>query len=545
MSRQTFRLNILAADFPFLIDNYGRSIVYPQQDMHYQRPNAYTGSEADKNLGIPQLIFCENVMPASYGLQSITYSVTVNRTGVNIFDSALYLRDSAENRTLFSPAIVGTTANRFTYNNAAQAWSSSPVTVPAGSRCTVANVKKRTFVHFSFAATFYEWTGVWSAVAFTGITAANIKGLCAANAYNIIYDKDTIYWSSTLDPTDFIPSLITGAGSSKVLALKGDIVVCYGIDDGFIIYTTGNVVVAKFSGNTRFPWNFKEIKNTSGIQDQEHAAPFGSGSDFYVYSTNGLMVNTYTRSQQDFPALNEFLGCRRLQTWDPVNKAITVTDSTDAFKIKIEFVGNRWLVLSYGIGQLDYALVYDVSLKRWGKLKIPHVDCFEYFGNVGSAGSIQGVTWQQLNGTWLQQNNPWADYGGLIVGGAASLTVPYKTLAFLQQDGTVKVVNFDNTSSNDDSVAIIGRIQFLRDRLFELSEVEIEGMGDEVQTKLMVWTSLDGLNPTRKFYPSKLIDNGQLQKWGMRSTGINHTLVVMGNFKTNTVIARGVAKGKR
>lgn len=545
MARQTFRLNLLAADFPFLMDNYGRSIVYPQQDMHYQRPNSFTGSEADKNLGIPQLIFCENVMPASYGLQSIAYSLAVNRTNTTLFDQALYLRDSAENRTLFSPGILGTTANRFTYNASTQAWASSPVSIPSGARCTVSSVKKRTFIHFQFNTTFYEWTGVWNTVAFTGIAAANIKGICAANTYNILYDKDTIYWSSTLDTTDFVPSLITGAGSSKVLALKGDIVVCYGIDDGFIIYTTGNVVVAKYSGNTRFPWNFKEIKNSAGILDQEHAAPFGSGSDFYVFSTNGLMKNTYTRSEQEFPAVNEFIGSRRIEVWDPVNTKINTLDSTDALKVKLEFVGNRWLVLSYGIAALDFALVYDTGLRRWGKLRLTHVDCFEYYGNVGSSGSISADTWLQINGTWAQQNNTWADYGSLILGGAASLTVPYKSLGFLQSDGTVKVVNFDYSSNTDDSIAVIGKIQFLRDKLFQLSEIEAEGLGAEAQTKLQLWHSMDGLNISKKTYPFKQLSTGLLQKWVTRETAMNHSLAFMGNFKLKTAIARGPIAGKR
>jgi hypothetical protein len=545
LSRQTFRLNLLAANFPFLKDNYGRSIVYPQQDMHYQRPNAFSGTEADTNLGIPQLIFCENVLPTSYGLQSVGYTLAVNRTGVTTFDQAFYLRDASENRTLFSPGVVGTTANRFTYNATTQAWSSSAVTVPSGAKATVCNVKKRTFVHFQFATTFYEWTGVWVALAFTGITSSNIKGLTSANAYNILYDKDTIYWSSTLDPIDFVPSLVTGAGSQKVLAAKGDIVVCYAIEDGFIIYTTANTIVAKYSGNTRFPWNFKEIKNAAGIQEQEHAATAGVGTTFPVYSTNGLMLYSYNQANQEFPALNEFLGSRRIETWDPVAKNVVTADSDSPFNIKLSYVGNRWIVLSYGIGKLDYAVVYDAALKRWGKLKITHVDCFEYFGNVGSTGSSQNLTWLQLNGTWAQQNNPWAEYGSLILGGAASLTVPYKTLAFLQNDGTVKVVDFDNADVTDDAVAIIGKIQFLRDKLFQLSEVEVEGMGAEVQSILQIWCSMDGLNTARKIYPYKQISNGQLQKWLMRETAINHTLVFMGDFKLTTVIARGPLGGKR
>lgn len=545
MARQTFRLNLLASEFPLLMDLYGRSIVYPQQDMHYQRPNAFTGTEADKNLGIPQLVFCENVMPTSYGLQSITYNLTVNRTISTDFDEAWYLRDAAENRTLFSPGISGGTTQRYTYNVAGQQWQASAVAgLPANCRCTVATVKNRTFVHFSFFSS-YEWTGVWNAVAYSGIVQSSIKGIVTANAYLVLYDRNTIYWSSTLDPTDFVPSLVTGAGSQRVLSIKGDIVVCRPIDDGFIIYTTGNTVIAKYSGNTRFPWNFKELKNSSGIKDQEHAALLGSGNDYFTYTTDGLMRNTFNRSEPEFPVVNEFLGSRRIEKWDSVNKVVLTQDSGDPLNVKLDYIGNRWLVISYGIGQLDFALIFDSALKRWGKLRITHVDCFEFYGNSGSAGTIQADTWAQLAGTWAQQNNSWFDYGGLIIGGAASLATPYKQLAFLQNDGGVKIVNFDVAADNDDAVAIIGRIQFLRDKLFTLTEIDAEGIGAEPQTKLQIWCSMDGLNIHRKLYPVKQKSLNKLQKWVCLEVAMNHTLCFMGNFRFNTIITRGLIAGKR
>lgn len=547
MARQTFRLNLGSAEFPLLNYLYGRSIVFPQQDMHYILPNAFSGSEADKNIGIPQLMFCENVMPASYGYQSIAYSVALQgAAGASDFDQAFYLRDAAENRVLFVPGVTGTTAKRYTYDATANVWNFSSVAIPSGAKCTVAHIKSRTFVKFEFDDEFFEWTGLWAVVAVPALTATNIKGITAANAYLIAYDRNTVYWSSTLDPVDFIPSLVTGAGSQRILSTRGSIVVCYPTDDGFIIYTTVNTIVARFSGNIRFPWTFKEIKNSAGIDNnQEHAAPQGDGNNIYVYTTNGLMTYGMNKAQQEFPAVNEFFGCREMEVWNAVTKEIDAVTLADKFLIKIEFVANRWLVISYGATSFTHALVYDSALKRWGKLRIDHVDCFEFFGNPGTVGSVTALTWLQLPGTWTQQNNTWAEYGGIISGGAASLTVPYRSLAFLQASGQVRTVDFTFANTTDDAVLIIGRLQFMRNNQWTVHEIEAEQMGPEVTNKLQLWSSPDGLNYPSKIYPYQVVRTGRAQKWNTRVSAVTHALVFTGNFNLNTVIARGTIGGKR
>lgn len=551
MARQTFRLNLGSAEFPFLSSTYGRSIVYPQQDMHYIRPNAFSGSEADKNIGIPQLIFCENVMPTSYGWRSIDYIVSIQNTGVADFDQAFYVRDAGEARTLFVPGISSTTCKRYTYDASANLWSSSAKTVPAGSKCTVASLKSRTFVHVEFDDEFWEWNAGWSNVTLTALTPANIKGLVAAVSYLIAYDYNTIYWSSTTDPTDFTPSLTTGAGSQRVLEVKGRIVVCYPTANGFVIYTTSNVVLAKYSGNTRFPWVYKEIQNSAGIEDQEQATPQGNGQNLYVNSTNGMMLMSPLKAEQEFPTLNEFFAARQIEQYNTATKNIDLVQLVNKPLTKIEFVANRWLVISYGKVSLTHALIYDAALKRWGKLRIDHIDCFEFFGNAGTSGSTIALTWAQVAGTWVQQVNTWAQYGSIISGGSASLTIPYRSLGFLRADGQVKVVNFERAVVSDSAILVIGRIQFLRDKLWEIHEVEAESMevsdATQPQTKMCIWTSFDGLNYPSKIYPYRVprAAGTKTQKWNSRITGINHALAFEGNFDLNSVIARGKIAGSR
>lgn len=546
MGHQTFRLNLGSSEFPFLHKQYGQSIIYPQQDMHYIRPNAFSGAEADKNIGIPQLIFCENVMPSINGYQSVGFLVPIQGTAFTDFDMAFYLRDATENGTLFVPGESGGTMKRYTYDQSSNTWSTSNKAVPAGAKCTVCNVKSRTFVHAEFDDEFWEWTGVWGVVVFAGITATNIKGLVSANAYNILYDYNTIYWSSTVDPTDFLPSLITGAGSSRVLAIKGRIVFCEAIEDGFIIYATKNTVIAKYSQNARFPWNFKEIKNSAGLVSQEHASSGGDNNNNYVWTAQGLMSYGPIRADQVFPIVSEFIGEREIEVYNKATKNIDTVTLTDQPVVKVDFLANRYLVISYGQTSLmSHALIYDSALKRWGKIRVDHVDAFEFSGNPGVPGNVASLTWAQLSGTWAQQNVTWFEYGAIISGGAASIGVPYRALGFLGKDGQVKVVSFEYADTTDVSVMYLGKLQFLRNNLWTIQDIEAERMQSESQTKLAILTTLDGTNFLPAVYPFKKLNAGTLQKWECRLTGRNHTLRFEGNFHLYSIVASGKEAGQR
>lgn len=545
MATSKVRCNLLAADFPLLSGLYGKSVVVAQNDMHYVRPNAFTGSEADKNIGIPQNIFCENVLPSSYGLQSIAFDAAVvgGVVAQTDFDQAFYLRDVSEARTLFVPGISGTNCKRYTYDQATKTWVNSTKTVPAGSKCTVSSLKKRTFVHVEFDDEFWEWNAAWSNIVFTGLTAANIKGILASSGYNICYDYDTIYWSSVTDPVDFVPSLATGAGSEKPLDVKGRIVVCYPTDSGFLIHTTSNVVSVRYSGNIRFPWVYKEIKNSSGISDQEQTTPDGEAATLYTFSNDGLMQISTTKADQVFPAISEFLACRLIESWNAVTKTIDKITLTDRPVTKVDFIGNRWLVISYGAVALTHALVYDSALKRWGKVRVDHVDAFEFQGNPGTPGSTASLAWANLAGAWVSQNVAWASYGLVISGGTASFTFPYKSLAFLQANGTVQVANFDYMDTRGLGVLYLGRVQFVRNHLTELLEIEAEGMKDEAQNALAVITTFPTermVAPTVTYvYRMPKLSGSEFTKWQTWLTGVNHTLRFEGNFRLATVEVRG------
>ena len=55
---------------------------------------------------------------------------------------------------------------------------------------------------------------------------AQVVGITQSTGYMIAWTKNTVAWSSTIDPTDFVPDSLTGAGGGGVEEVKGAINYC-------------------------------------------------------------------------------------------------------------------------------------------------------------------------------------------------------------------------------------------------------------------------------------------------------------------------------
>ena len=110
-----------------------------------------------------------------------------------------------------------------------------------------------------------------------------------------------------------MPSL-GGAGSTKLLALRGSIVACYSIPDGFIIYTTDNAVAALYTGNAQQPFVFKEIPDCPGINHPRNVGWETSTGEHYVFTNRGLQVVTKNGAKSIFPEISDMLLYRKRQT---------------------------------------------------------------------------------------------------------------------------------------------------------------------------------------------------------------------------------------
>ena len=530
---QTFRLNVVAANIPFISTQYGRSVLMKDgADTHYISTNTYGGQSSDLDFGIPQVLYFHNVFPTSRGLTSLGFDALTLPTPTPARE-AHHIRTCFDERFIYLPNSLGNYIWKDSKWLNIGGWASSaPV--------TVTHLHKATYI-------CHEYEGVQKLnesnyqlvpVQLKGITMGEIKGITHANNYLIAYTKDTIHWSSPIEIENLEPGMETTAGSIIPLHVRGSIVICLPTPKGFIIYTTVNAVRATYTGDIRYPFTFMEIVNSGGVDSNEKITHENNHDTHYLLSNKGIQAigKMEGEATQLFPEANEFLTghyfedyigatgkidhsnlsevwSSESQTWAEVesgyNQLKQIYHKEELVK-KIAVISNRWLVISYGLTSLTHAIVFDIALKRWGKIRISHVDCFE----VDHASPT----------SYLQEAN--------------------HSIGFLLSDGRIKTVNLEQQKEANDSVVIFGRIQYKRGNVITLHSVELENVFPKEAT-LEILSSLDGKTWQPETYPMKQIETKNLTRWITRLTAINHCIKFSGNFDIVSIVGTATVGGSR
>ena len=532
--QKTIRLNLTAAYIPLCVSFSGQqTVVRNVEDTNYVITNAYSGEGADKDLGIPMVIYAENVLPTIQGMQSVSYKVKIpaSPSFVLNFDQIIAIRDKGEDRYLFSPAQG---INYISKNNI---WKAYPFLNKNSGTVTHAYSQQRTFISYARSGIFEYNTilDTFESVIFSGLNADAINGITNANNYVIAWDDTTVYYSSAINPTDFVPSLSSGAGATQVTQVRGKIICCLPTADGFIIYTTANAVSATYTDNIRFPWRFKEIDGSAGINSPEHVSYDANYSGHFAWTESGLMAITKDKANLVFPEITDFItnklveeyqgetGLQSHQNQEPLFSSETQEFTTRAFgknqieeyhlttqpHVKVTFIGSRYLAFSYGYRTewFDWVIVYDFALRRFGKLKIYHADCFHSIPTPGA----------QL--------------------------VAKDIFGFLKPDGTVVTVDFSD-SATDSAVMLFGRIQHTRGKLLEIQEIELTSVRP-LATTIEILPSNDGKNFIPAVIPDRFISERNYTKWHSRVTAVNFTLAIKGTFSAVDLLLQVVVRGTR
>lgn len=487
MTLLTHNLDLTNATFPFLSELQGRTVI--------------VGATGDAPAA-PQLYYAHNVLPTPYGYQSIGYLPFIPSAGATNFVSVHTLRTINGNRTV----LMGVTADGrlFILRFGDTAWFELP-SIPgiAGKKVSTAFVRGVTYIYFStvgcyqFAFDFNNLTPV----TLTGLNPTKVFGVTGLAGYLITYGTgNVVAWSSILNPTDFVPSLTTGAGAGLIDGAQGDTTDAIAIYGGIIFLCRSNSIAAIFQANQRFPFNFVQIMGSGGISPETSVAVSATDSPVaYVYTTSGLQAISLRQAEFIIPEATEFLSGSRLEDFDEVNFPFTITNLTAALYKKTTWIADRYIVISYGqsTSAMTHAIVVDTALNRVGKLRVDHVACFEF--------------------TLYDQTR---------------YETPKKSIGILKADGSIQVVNTDVSDTSSFGVAIFGKYQYVRTRLTQLQEVVFENILSTPDFNVWDLPSLDGklweAPITGYRYPS-LADSLSM-RFGFHNTAINHSLLCIGRF---------------
>jgi hypothetical protein len=212
-----------------------------------------------------------------------------------------------------------------------------------------------------------------------------------------------------------------------------------------------------------------------------------------------MQIVSTAQSQTIFPELTDFISGLKFEDFDEITLQFSTVKLSEAMVKKVTVVSDRYLVISYGITELTHAVIFDIALERWGKVKISHIDCFEFELDV-----------------------------------PAIVDVPKQALAFMAKDGTIYCADFTSVSPETKGVILLCKYQYARSRMLQLHSIDIENIYNS-NFFLKVYTTLDGKNGT---WSTPYDNSGYMEENKEYLTdvvGVNHSILACGNFKLNTL----------
>jgi len=582
MAMQRCKISLNNSTFPMVTSWGERAVLVPAMDTSQRQNRTFPGSEENIDYNIPQVLYGENFLPVARGIKSVSYTTIIAAaTPAAIdFDQIFPLRDANENTVLYSPA----SGASYVYDIGTGLWTTVTITAllaaegyvvcslseqtAATAKVTRAYVDGKTFVCFGRlgvritaspvgAATadgsLFFWEPATTAltsmldpvvgllISNLGIPFGEIDGVASSNGYLLVWSGLTVYWApfngTTFNFNVFDAGEVTGAGNQIPEDIKGPITAIVPVSGGFIIFTTKNAIAAFYNANNfASPWLFKGIANAGGVESFEQTTEEGNLAAIYAYTTGGMQKISLNSAESVFPDVTDFLGLRYLELFNSTALSFDRGSLNTEMFVKTTFCGQRFLVISYGMfpGIYSFALIYDSKLDRWGKLRLPHRDCFAYSYGQQDAfltyGALLDVAYEDMDTITYDTS--------IIQGGA--LTYPRQSIAFLLKTGEVKLAVMDMREKDpldeSESFVLIGRNQLTRARISTLHEIEVEGL-TATGSNLSVLTSTDGLNFATQQAGYVREQNQLYSEYGLdMPTGKNHTIFVSGQYLLSNLI---------
>jgi hypothetical protein len=508
-----YRGNLSAATWPYISKFQGRTIIVRAQDNNFSR-QLESSLDTDKDIGQPMIYYCHNVMPTGNGFQSVGYEQhisAIDGTDKGIKREFTVRDDSFAGGSkiylmLGTGGFYWTENENLGYQGYVQSyWDGSAFQpLPANVQdfqVTTAHVAGITYIYIATIGCFV-WDFANSRLTLqtlTGLNPVAVVGITESNGYLIAYSANAASWSSLIDPTDFTPSLQTGAGGGNVEGIKGNITCGAPTSNGLVLYTEKNAVSVLYTGNAQYPFQFNECVGAGGVSTLERVSYDADSGYNYAYTSFGMQVLKAKAAESVFPDVTDFLAGQWFEDFDDTALQFAYQALSSPMQKKLAFIANRFLVISYGVNELTHALVYDAVQKRWGKLKFTHTDVFQY------------------------------DLLSELVS-----DIPKKSIALVTKEGAVYLVNFAIPFTPRSGTLLLGKYQYVRENNLQLQQAALEEPGPGMICYDFV--SADGKNYSQVIKGIPIQSSDDLVVYGFGAPdGKNHSLLLQGAFNITSV----------
>jgi hypothetical protein len=553
MGQIAYRANLSAATYPMTIADGGRTVIMPGPDQNFDRRVDPQGEQ--KDAGIPQALYLENVMPTVNGYQSVGF-LTPTTAAMTIPGGSTHIVQAVEIKatiTFAGPSLYPFSIFKtvlFVWNNGsltAGKFGDNTVTysgaAPASiSKLSIAVIKDKCYLYISAASVgeLYEVTStVGGNITLTNVTAAvtpanffttnAIHTICASNNYLIAQNTTTTFWSSTTTSTDFVSSLVSGAGQIDPNNSDDAILYVKESANGFYLYAANTIIFAQYTGNARYPFKFTAVKNATGVYDNGMWGSYGtvtSNGHYVIEKNRYIKFIQGSEASQVAPEVSDYIGKNTVQELFTYATNLFTTETKVTGVATIYAFLDRYICVSVNgtndSGAADekysHVIVFDSVLRRYGRLELDHSFIF-------------------------------------------TVSLPNETLAFVnKQTKVISFLTFDIyqnsapftglTYQAATGVLVLGKFQYARSRFLQLHEVELEGGQNTAiisspNLSCVALPSLDGRNFDAPVSLTASTLTGGLAAYPAHLTSQNISLAIKGAFNLSSVQLKFSPRGDR
>lgn len=330
MAQIHYRANLRAAYPPSSFWKIGSTVIKPGIDQHYIPANAQSGSEADVNIGIPQVAYLRNVFPSREGYTAIglaSKDFNLLGSGEEIVSNVVtfsenivaYVRKTTVGSLYIDIYIIGHTIYTISTNlvtefgvaidniealTLSMAAAGDRLWVMASCRDkTNDNIHSVLFQGRKSVSLFQKVTTLpaeiahWDPNAHAGKTIYSPFTIVGAGGRVLIGRGDTIYKSDIVsnlpDPSgiSWATDPVTGAGQETLEEITAEIKYMLPTSGGFVVYTIREAVLAKETGDIVTPYFYRLIEGVGGLAKADRRTPVYTTS--YKYEKDEYVLPAF------------------------------------------------------------------------------------------------------------------------------------------------------------------------------------------------------------------------------------------------------------
>jgi len=271
------------------------------------------------------------------------------------------------------------------------------------------------------------------------------------------------------------------------------------------------------------------------------------GGKIYAVTTAGLQQISLNSAVSVSPVFDDYLTGKRSESRDEETGKIITGDLTATLQAGCNVIGSRYVVVSCTSNYdnlYEFAWIYDVHLKRWGKVNQVHTG----IAQLKESDSPEDMTILDIGPEIPVEMFGEATIDSFVTDPTAEITAYRQQLGLVRPDGSIYRVVLGQGELGEiapGGFLQVSGLQLTRNRMMTLQRVEFEG----TQTATMqLFPSYDGRTVEDAIgtdFWSLVATDEDLTVFGGMITAQNFAFNLQGNFDLSTIIVRATTEGQQ